>query len=125
MRYAGLDPALLPGTESLKDTLARVLPLWESRIGPELAAGVSGERFEREIQLAASLQQANIVPILAAGETERVCPGGVGLAGRVLYTHTGVRPLPYKPRGAEGAIREAPREAGEAGHRPYAATRPK
>jgi 2,3-bisphosphoglycerate-dependent phosphoglycerate mutase len=38
-RYAGLDPALLPGTESLKDTLARVLPLWEGRIGPELAAG--------------------------------------------------------------------------------------
>jgi 2,3-bisphosphoglycerate-dependent phosphoglycerate mutase len=30
---------LLPGTESLKDTLARVLPLWETRIGPELAAG--------------------------------------------------------------------------------------
>ena len=39
VRYAGLDPALLPGTESLKDTLARVLPLWESRISPELAAG--------------------------------------------------------------------------------------
>jgi hypothetical protein len=34
-------------------------------VSPELAAGVSGERFEREIQLAASLQQANIVPILA------------------------------------------------------------
>jgi 2,3-bisphosphoglycerate-dependent phosphoglycerate mutase len=39
LRYAGLDRALLPGTESLKDTLARVLPLWETRIGPELAAG--------------------------------------------------------------------------------------
>ena len=39
-------------------------------LSPELAAGVSAERFEREIQLAASLQQANIVPILAAGETE-------------------------------------------------------
>ncbi len=39
-------------------------------LSPELAAGVSGERFEREIQLAASLQQANIVPILAAGETD-------------------------------------------------------
>ena len=36
----------------------------------ELAAGVSADRFEREIQLAASLQQANIVPILAAGETD-------------------------------------------------------
>ena len=39
VRYAGLDPALLPGTESPKETLARVLPLWETRIGPELAAG--------------------------------------------------------------------------------------
>ena len=39
-------------------------------LSPELAAGVSAERFEREIQLAASLTQANIVPILAAGETQ-------------------------------------------------------
>ena len=29
--------------------------------------GISAERFEREIKLAASLQQANIVPVLAAG----------------------------------------------------------
>jgi tetratricopeptide (TPR) repeat protein len=35
----------------------------------EIVAGVSAERFAREIQLAASLQQANIVPVLAAGET--------------------------------------------------------
>jgi glycerol-3-phosphate dehydrogenase len=39
-----------------------------------------------------------------AGETERVFPGAAGLAGRVLYTHTGVRPLPYAPRSTEGAI---------------------
>ena len=38
-RYAGVDPALLPATESLKDTLARVLPHWETRIRPELQAG--------------------------------------------------------------------------------------
>ncbi len=37
-------------------------------IAPELAEGVSAERFTREIQLAASLQQANIVPLLAAGD---------------------------------------------------------
>jgi len=34
---------------------------------PELAAGMNAERFEREIKLAASLQQANIVPLLATG----------------------------------------------------------
>ncbi|HSA57705.1 MAG TPA: protein kinase [Gemmatimonadaceae bacterium] len=39
-------------------------------LSTERAAGVNAERFEREIQLAASLQQANIVPILAAGETD-------------------------------------------------------
>jgi 2,3-bisphosphoglycerate-dependent phosphoglycerate mutase len=39
VRYAGLDPKLLPAAESLKDTLARVLPFWESRIVPELADG--------------------------------------------------------------------------------------
>ncbi len=38
-------------------------------LSPELAAGVNVDRFEREIQLAASLQQANIVPIISAGDT--------------------------------------------------------
>jgi 2,3-bisphosphoglycerate-dependent phosphoglycerate mutase len=38
-RYRNVDPALLPATESLKDTLARVLPFWESRIAQELQAG--------------------------------------------------------------------------------------
>jgi 2,3-bisphosphoglycerate-dependent phosphoglycerate mutase len=37
-RYAELDPKLLPASESLKDTLARVLPFWETRIVPELRA---------------------------------------------------------------------------------------
>jgi 2,3-bisphosphoglycerate-dependent phosphoglycerate mutase len=37
-RYSGIDPKSLPATESLKDTLARVLPFWESRIVPELRA---------------------------------------------------------------------------------------
>jgi 2,3-bisphosphoglycerate-dependent phosphoglycerate mutase len=39
VRYADLDSSLLPASESLKDTLARVLPFWESRIAPELRAG--------------------------------------------------------------------------------------
>jgi 2,3-bisphosphoglycerate-dependent phosphoglycerate mutase len=36
-RYAEVDPKDLPATESLKDTLARVLPYWNTRIAPELA----------------------------------------------------------------------------------------
>jgi 2,3-bisphosphoglycerate-dependent phosphoglycerate mutase len=38
-RYAGIAASELPSTESLKDTLARVLPFWNSRIAPELVAG--------------------------------------------------------------------------------------
>ena len=37
-RYADVDPTWLPAAESLKDTLSRVLPYWESRIVPELRA---------------------------------------------------------------------------------------
>jgi serine/threonine-protein kinase len=35
---------------------------------PALAAGISGERFEREILLAARLQNPRLVPVLAAGD---------------------------------------------------------
>jgi 2,3-bisphosphoglycerate-dependent phosphoglycerate mutase len=35
-RYAGIT---VPATESLKDTIARVLPYWENRIAPELKSG--------------------------------------------------------------------------------------
>jgi 2,3-bisphosphoglycerate-dependent phosphoglycerate mutase len=38
-RYADVPAADLPATESLKDTLARVLPYWEQRIVPELKRG--------------------------------------------------------------------------------------
>ncbi|HXZ58935.1 MAG TPA: 2,3-diphosphoglycerate-dependent phosphoglycerate mutase [Steroidobacteraceae bacterium] len=38
-RYAGVAPQELPATESLKDTLARVLPCWHARIAPELRRG--------------------------------------------------------------------------------------
>ena len=38
-RYAGVEAQLLPATESLKDTLARVLPFWHARIAPELRSG--------------------------------------------------------------------------------------
>jgi tRNA A-37 threonylcarbamoyl transferase component Bud32/tetratricopeptide (TPR) repeat protein len=37
---------------------------------PELAEGISVERFEREIRLVASLQHAHIVPVLATGEVD-------------------------------------------------------
>src|SRR5687768_11204056 len=39
---------------------------------PDLGAGVSIDRFKREIQLAARLQQAQIVPVLTAGEVDGI-----------------------------------------------------
>ena len=38
-RYAGLTPAQLPATESLKITLERVLPYWHSQIAPAILSG--------------------------------------------------------------------------------------
>jgi tetratricopeptide (TPR) repeat protein len=46
-----------------RNVVVKVLP-------PELARGLSAERFRREIQLAAKLQHPHIVPLLAAGATE-------------------------------------------------------
>jgi 2,3-bisphosphoglycerate-dependent phosphoglycerate mutase len=39
VRYTGIDPASLPLSESLKDTIARFLPFWEDTIGPAVRAG--------------------------------------------------------------------------------------
>jgi TolB-like protein/Tfp pilus assembly protein PilF len=45
-----------------RDVVVKVLP-------PDLAADVSVERFEREIQVAARLQHPHIVPVLSAGNS--------------------------------------------------------
>ena len=39
-------------------------------LSPDLAQGLSADRFEREIRTVAGLQQANIVPVLTAGGTD-------------------------------------------------------
>ncbi|HAF65999.1 MAG TPA: 2,3-diphosphoglycerate-dependent phosphoglycerate mutase [Sutterella sp.] len=38
-RYADVDPKLIPATECLKDTVARVVPYWEEVIKPTVASG--------------------------------------------------------------------------------------
>ena len=38
-RYAGVPAAELPATESLKETIARFLPLWNGEIAPAIRAG--------------------------------------------------------------------------------------
>src|SRR5205085_7091516 len=59
--------------------MSRVFVASDTRLGrqvvvkvlnPELAEGISAQRFEREIRIAARLQHPNIVPVLSAGESE-------------------------------------------------------
>jgi serine/threonine protein kinase len=59
--------------------MSRVFVAQDARLGrrivlkilpPELAAGISLERFQREIRLATQLQHPNIVPVLASGEAD-------------------------------------------------------
>jgi 2,3-bisphosphoglycerate-dependent phosphoglycerate mutase len=38
-RYAALDPSTIPRTECLKDTVARVMPVWNESIVPAIRAG--------------------------------------------------------------------------------------
>ena len=48
-----------------RKVVVKVLP-------PDLMAGVNADRFNREIQVAAKLQQAQIVPVLSAGQIDGV-----------------------------------------------------
>jgi serine/threonine-protein kinase len=61
---------------------------------PELAQGISVERFDREIRLAARLQHPNIVPLLNAGSAD----------GLAWYTMPFVRGDSLRARMSEGRI---------------------
>src|SRR5829696_7172978 len=86
-------------------------------LSPELAAGVSADRFEREIQMAASLQQANIVPILAAGETQGLpfytMPFVEGESMRARLANDGALPI----ASVVGILRDVARALGYAHER--------
>jgi 2,3-bisphosphoglycerate-dependent phosphoglycerate mutase len=66
-RYAKLSPQDLPATESLKDTLARVLPLWTDRIAPELTAGrnilivAHGNSLRALVKMLDAMSEAEII----------------------------------------------------------------
>ncbi|MEP6621543.1 MAG: protein kinase [bacterium] len=63
-------------------------------LAPDLAEGVSFERFLREVKLAARLQQANIVPLLTAGDAD----------GVAYYTMPFVDGLSLRARMEQGAL---------------------
>jgi 2,3-bisphosphoglycerate-dependent phosphoglycerate mutase len=68
-RYASVDPKLLPASESLKDTLARVLPFWNERIVPELKAGKNvlvvahGNSLRAVVKMLDNMSEADIVEL--------------------------------------------------------------
>jgi 2,3-bisphosphoglycerate-dependent phosphoglycerate mutase len=101
-RYAGVDARELPATESLKDTLARVLPYWEQRLAPELQRGrnllvvAHGNSLRALVKMLDGMSEQAIV--------ELNIPTGVPL----LYEFDAqFRPLPSRYLGDPEAIRAA------------------
>jgi 2,3-bisphosphoglycerate-dependent phosphoglycerate mutase len=101
-RYAEVAPAELPATESLKDTLARVLPCWEQRIAPPLRAG-------RELLIVAHGNSLRALVMMLDGLSERAVvelniPTGIPL----LYElDEALRPRASRYLGDAGAIKAA------------------
>src|SRR5207253_2471421 len=78
-----------------RHVVVKVLP-------PEMAAGVSINRFEREIHLAAKLQHPHIVPLLTAGSDGDllyyIMPRVEGQSLRVRLAHEHELPIPEAVR---------------------------
>ena len=102
VRYRGIDAKLLPSTESLQDTLARVLPLWNTRIGDELRAGrnvmvaAHGNSLRALIKMLDNVSEAAIV--------ELNIPTGVPL---VYELDASLKPLRSRYLGDAEAIKAA------------------
>jgi 2,3-bisphosphoglycerate-dependent phosphoglycerate mutase len=101
-RYASLKPSELPATESLKDTLARVLPYWEARIAPELKAGKNvlvvahGNSLRALVKMLDGMSEADII--------EFNIPTGVPIAYEL---DAGLKPLSRRFLGDAEAIKAA------------------
>jgi 2,3-bisphosphoglycerate-dependent phosphoglycerate mutase len=101
-RYADLDPALLPATESLKDTLARVLPLWNEEITPRLRSGRNLLVAAHGNSIRAIVKMLDNVPESEIAELN--IPTGVPL----LYEFdAGLRPTSHRYLGDPAAIAAA------------------
>ncbi len=72
-RYRGVDPALLPGAESMANLVVRVLACWRERIAPSLEEG-------HDVLIVSHLHSLNAI----AAELRR---SGSGAAGSRARTH--------------------------------------
>ena len=94
--------------------MSRVFLAEETRLGrqvvvkllsPELGAGVSADRFEREIRLAARLQHPHIVPLLTAGDVDGLPYYTMPfVAGASLRERMQAGPIPFNE--AQGILRD-------------------
>jgi 2,3-bisphosphoglycerate-dependent phosphoglycerate mutase len=101
-RYARIDPRVLPASESLKDTLARVLPFWNDRIVAELKAGKNvlvvahGNSLRAVVKMLDNVSEADI--------TELNIPTGVPL---VYELDADIKPIRSGYLGDPEAIKAA------------------
>jgi len=101
-RYANLDPRVLPASESLKDTLARVLPFWNDRIVAELKLGKNvlvaahGNSLRAVVKMLDNVSEADI--------TELNIPTGVPL---VYELDANLKPVSSGYLGDPAAIKAA------------------
>jgi 2,3-bisphosphoglycerate-dependent phosphoglycerate mutase len=104
-RYADIDPARLPATESLADTLVRVKPCFDERIAPQLLAGrnvlvtAHGNSLRALIKMLDGVSEAEIV--------ELNVPTGVPLVYDFTLEGARLRPTGRRYLGDPEAIRAA------------------
>jgi 2,3-bisphosphoglycerate-dependent phosphoglycerate mutase len=101
-RYAGLTPEQQPRTESLKDTLARVLPYWHSTLAPAITSGqrllvaAHGNSIRALVKYLDNVSDAEI--------TELNIPTGIPL---VYELDEGLKPIQHYYLGDEAAVKKA------------------
>jgi 2,3-bisphosphoglycerate-dependent phosphoglycerate mutase len=102
VRYKDVDPKLLPATESLKDTVARVVPFWESTIAPEIKKGkkiiiaAHGNSLRALVKYLDNISDKDIL--------ELNIPTGIPL---VYELDANLRPIQHYYLGDQEAIRKA------------------
>jgi 2,3-bisphosphoglycerate-dependent phosphoglycerate mutase len=101
-RYAGLRPEQLPRTESLKDTVARMLPYWHSTLAPAIRSGqrlliaAHGNSIRALVKYLDDISDADI--------SELNIPTGIPL---IYELDADLRPIRSYYLGDEEAVRKA------------------
>lgn len=101
-RYSCLDPRMLPASESLKDTVARMLPYWQSTLAPAIKSG------QRVLIVAHGNSMRALVKYLDDISDKEIpevnIPTGIPL---VYELDEDLRPITHYYLGDEEAIRKA------------------